>query len=172
MASPGALCARPSPYPPPETTYRPVHQARGEWQPVASAERDGPGTPDLLAAALAELGRTEEAKAAALQVLALDPSFSAARFCAAVGIPTALAEPMAEACPQLACRRSGHTERLWSPLQPLYQGWRLPGLVARRVRSNALGAPRPPGLSTISRVKLIRQCLGFADGTDRVAFRL
>jgi adenylate cyclase len=51
----------------------------------------------LLAAALAELGRIEEAKAVALQVLALDPSFSAARFCAALGLPTALTEPMTDA---------------------------------------------------------------------------
>jgi len=51
----------------------------------------------LLAAALAKLGRIEEAKAMALQVLALDPSFSAARFCAAIGLPIALAEPLADA---------------------------------------------------------------------------
>ncbi len=51
----------------------------------------------LLAAALAKLGRIEEAKAVALQALALDPSFSAARFCAALGLPIALAEPLADA---------------------------------------------------------------------------
>lgn len=51
----------------------------------------------LLAAALAKLGRIKEAQAVALQVLALDPSFSAARFCAAIGLPPALAEPIAEA---------------------------------------------------------------------------
>src|SRR5271166_2453122 len=50
----------------------------------------------VLAAALAKLGRIEEAKAVALQVLALDPSFSAARFCAATGLVTALAEPMTD----------------------------------------------------------------------------
>jgi TolB-like protein len=50
----------------------------------------------LLAAALAKLGRLEEAKAAAVQVLALDPSFSAGRFCAAFGVPAALAEPLAD----------------------------------------------------------------------------
>jgi tetratricopeptide (TPR) repeat protein len=41
--------------------------------------------------------RIEEAKAVAPQVLALDPSFSAARFCAATGFPTPLAEPMTDA---------------------------------------------------------------------------
>ena len=52
----------------------------------------------VLAAALAKLGRIEEAKAVALQVLALDiPSFSAARLCAAIGLPAPLAEPMTDA---------------------------------------------------------------------------
>ena len=52
----------------------------------------------VLTAALAKLGRIEDAKAVALQVLALDiPSFSAARFCAAMGLPTPLAEPMTDA---------------------------------------------------------------------------
>jgi TolB-like protein len=51
----------------------------------------------LLAAILAKLGRSEEAKAMAPQVLALDPSFSAARFCDVIGIPTVLAEPLTEA---------------------------------------------------------------------------
>jgi hypothetical protein len=59
--------------------------------PSSSASRS------VLAAALAKLGRIEEAKAIALQVLALDPSFSAARFCAATGLPTPLAEPMTDA---------------------------------------------------------------------------
>jgi TolB-like protein len=51
----------------------------------------------LLAAALAKLGRIEEAKAMAPQILALDPSFRAAKFCTAIGLPTALAEPLADA---------------------------------------------------------------------------
>ena len=51
----------------------------------------------LFAAILAKLGRIEEAKAMASQVLALDPSFSAARFCTAIGIPIVLAEPLTEA---------------------------------------------------------------------------
>ena len=48
----------------------------------------------LLAAALTKLGRIDEAKAVGLQVLALDPSFSANRFCAAKGVLTALAESL------------------------------------------------------------------------------
>jgi TolB-like protein len=51
----------------------------------------------LLAAMLAKLGRIDEAKAMAPQVLALDPSFSAARFCTAIGIPIVLAEPLTDA---------------------------------------------------------------------------
>jgi len=51
----------------------------------------------VLAAALAKLGRSEEAKAVALQVLALDLSFSAARICATIAFPTPLAEPMTDA---------------------------------------------------------------------------
>ena len=70
-----------------------AHAARRAVQsiPSSSASRS------VLAAALAKLGRIEEAKAVALQVLALDPSFSAARFCAATGLPTLLAEPMTDA---------------------------------------------------------------------------
>ena len=70
-----------------------AHAARRAVQSVPSLSVSH----SLLAAALAKLGRIEEAKAAALQVLALDPSFSAARFCAAFGLPTALAEPLADA---------------------------------------------------------------------------
>jgi Flp pilus assembly protein TadD len=51
----------------------------------------------LLAAALAELGQVEAAKAAAMQVMALQPSFSSHEFCAAVGIVPALAKPLTEA---------------------------------------------------------------------------
>ena len=50
----------------------------------------------LLAAMLVKLGRIAEAKAMAPQVLALDPSFSAARFCTALGLPLVLAEPLTE----------------------------------------------------------------------------
>jgi TolB-like protein/Flp pilus assembly protein TadD len=51
----------------------------------------------LLAASLAKLGRIEEARTAALRLLALDPFFSAGKVCAALGIPTALAEPITDA---------------------------------------------------------------------------
>ena len=51
----------------------------------------------LLAAALAKLGRTQEAKAAAAQVLALPPSFSSGGYCAAIGIVPALAEALTAA---------------------------------------------------------------------------
>jgi tetratricopeptide (TPR) repeat protein len=47
--------------------------------------------------ALAKLGRIEEAKAVALQVLKLDPTFSAGRIRAAIGLPTALAKHLADA---------------------------------------------------------------------------
>jgi adenylate cyclase len=70
-----------------------AHAARRSVQsiPGSSASRS------VLAASLAKLGRIEEARAVTLQVLALDPSFSAARFCAATGLPTALAEAMTDA---------------------------------------------------------------------------
>jgi TolB-like protein len=80
------------------------HFFRGRYDEAAHAARRSlqsiPGSTvsrSMLAAALAKLERIEEAKAVALQVLALDPSFSAARFCAARGLPTALAEPMTDA---------------------------------------------------------------------------
>jgi len=81
-----------------------AHFLRGRYDEAAHAARravqsipSSSGSHSVLAAALAKLGRIEEAKAVALQVLALDPSFSAARFCAATGLPTALAEPMTDA---------------------------------------------------------------------------
>jgi TolB-like protein/Tfp pilus assembly protein PilF len=81
-----------------------AHFLRGRYDEAAHAARravqsipSSSASRSVLAAALAKLGRIEEAKAVALQVLALDPSFSAARFCAATGLPTALAEPMTDA---------------------------------------------------------------------------
>ena len=81
-----------------------AHFLRGRYDQAAHAARravqsipSSSGSHGVLAAALAKLGRIEEAKAVALQVLALDPSFSAARFCAAKGLPTPLAEPMTDA---------------------------------------------------------------------------
>jgi len=70
-----------------------AHAARRAVQSIASLSLSR----GLLAAALAKPGRIEEAKAVGLQVLALDPSFSANRFCAARDVPTALAEPLADA---------------------------------------------------------------------------
>ena len=81
-----------------------AHFLRGRYDEAAHAARravqsipSSSVSRSVLAAALAKLGRIEEAKAVALQVLALDPSFSAARFCAATGLPTPLAEPMTDA---------------------------------------------------------------------------
>ena len=81
-----------------------AHFLRGRYHEVAQAGRrsvraipSSSVSRSVLAAALAKLGRIEEAKAVALQVLALAPSFSAARFCAATGLPTALAEPITDA---------------------------------------------------------------------------
>ena len=80
------------------------HFLRGRYDEAAHAARraihSNPNlsvSHSLLAAMLAKLGRIEEAKAMAPQVLALDPFFSAARFCTAIGIPTLLAEPLTEA---------------------------------------------------------------------------
>lgn len=77
---------------------------RGRYEEAANAGRRAvqwsPGfsvSQTLLVAPLVKLGRMEEAKAVAMQVLALQPSFSSAGVCAALAIPTALAEPMIEA---------------------------------------------------------------------------
>ena len=51
----------------------------------------------LLAAAFAKLGRIEEAKAVGCKCWALDRSFSANQLCAARDVPTALAQPLADA---------------------------------------------------------------------------
>ena len=81
-----------------------AHFLRGRYDEAAhDARRAIRSSPNLstnyslLAAALAKLGRNEEAKAIALQALARDPSFSAAKVCVALGFPTALAEPLADA---------------------------------------------------------------------------
>jgi hypothetical protein len=54
-------------------------------------------TQSWLVAVLVKLGRTGEAKAIAKQVLALQPSFSSSRFCAAVGTLPAVGEALMEA---------------------------------------------------------------------------
>ena len=81
-----------------------AHFLRGRYEEAASAGRravqSSPAfsvSHSLLAAPLAKLGRMEEAKAVAMQVLALQPFFSASGFCAALALPTALAKPMTEA---------------------------------------------------------------------------
>jgi TolB-like protein len=51
----------------------------------------------LLVAPLVKLGRIEEAKTVATRVVALQPSFSAGGFCAALALPAALATPLTEA---------------------------------------------------------------------------
>lgn len=51
----------------------------------------------LLVASLIKAGNPEDAKQAAAQVVALQPSFSARGFCAALALPPKLAEPLAEA---------------------------------------------------------------------------
>ena len=81
-----------------------AHFLRGRYDEAANAGRHAvqanPGfsvSHGLLAAPLVKLGRMEEAKAAAMRVLALQPSFSAGGFCAALALPNALAEPLREA---------------------------------------------------------------------------
>jgi len=51
----------------------------------------------LLAASLIKVGNPEDAKQAAAQVVALQPSFSARGFCSALALPPKLAEPLIEA---------------------------------------------------------------------------
>ena len=54
-------------------------------------------TQSWLVAALQKLGRTDEARAVAKQVLALQPSFSSSRFCQAIGATPALTEVLTDA---------------------------------------------------------------------------
>jgi TolB-like protein len=84
------------------------HFLRGRYEEAVNAARrsvqSNPGfivPHTVLAAALAKLGRTEEAKAAAMQVLALQPSFSSSGFCAAIAIMPVLAEPLVKAWRQV-----------------------------------------------------------------------
>jgi adenylate cyclase len=81
-----------------------AHFVRGRYEEAANwarrAVQSNPGfsvTQSLLAAALAKLGRMEETKAAAAQVLALQPSFSSAGFCAAIALPPALTQALTAA---------------------------------------------------------------------------
>ena len=77
---------------------------RGRYEEAANAGRRAvqcnPGfsiSHALLVAPLAKLGRIEEAKSVATQVMALQPSFSAGGFCVALALPAALATPLTEA---------------------------------------------------------------------------
>ena len=72
---------------------------RGRYDEAANAARrsvqSNPRlsvTQSMLVAALAKLGRKEEAKAAAARMMALEPSFSISRFCTAIGMVPALKE--------------------------------------------------------------------------------
>ena len=80
------------------------HFLQGQYDEAAhSARRAIQAKPEysvshgLLAAALAELGQVEAAKAAAMQVMTLQPSFSSHKYCAAVGMVPALAKSLTEA---------------------------------------------------------------------------
>lgn len=80
------------------------HFLRGRYEEAAHAGRRAvqfnPGFSScygLLAAPLAKLGLTEEAKTVAKQLLELHPSFSTRGFCAALALPITLAQPLSEA---------------------------------------------------------------------------
>jgi adenylate cyclase len=80
------------------------HFRRGQYEDAAlairRAIRSKPGfsiSHMFLAAALAKLGRTDEAKHAAERVLQLQPNFSSSGQCAAIGCVPALADPLIEA---------------------------------------------------------------------------
>jgi TolB-like protein len=79
------------------------HFLRERYEEAADAGRRAvqcsPGlsvSQSLLVAPLVKLGRIEEAKAVATRVVALEPSFSAGGFCAALALPAALATPLTE----------------------------------------------------------------------------
>jgi len=80
------------------------HFVRGRYEEAAmSVRRAVQCNPSLsvtqswLVAALVKLGRTNEAKGVAKKVLALQPSFSSSRFCAAIGATGAMTEALTEA---------------------------------------------------------------------------
>ena len=81
-----------------------AHFLRGRYPDAAVAARravdSNPGfsvSHSLLVAPLVKLGRLEEAKAETVQVLSLQPSFSAGGFCAGLALPAVLADPLAKA---------------------------------------------------------------------------
>jgi TolB-like protein len=82
-----------------------AHFSRGRYEESAAAARRAvQATPDfsvyqvLLAAPLAKLGRTEEARTVAGRVLELEASFSSERFCTAFGAAPELALKLSNAC--------------------------------------------------------------------------
>ena len=129
-----------------------AHFLRGRYDEAAHAARrsvqsfpSSSVSRSVLAAALAKLGRIEEAKAVALQVLALDPSFSAARFCAATGLPTPLAEQMTDAwttagLTSLGCR----DEQLWSSQRSTSVAFGAKRIIALPTPSVSLATPPIP----------------------------
>ena len=77
------------------------HFPRGRYEEAAKAGRRAvqcnPGLALRTGFWLAKLGRRQEAKVVAKQVLALQPSFSASRLCTALALPADLAEALTEA---------------------------------------------------------------------------
>ena len=77
------------------------HLLNGRNDEAANAGRravhSNPGFSSCHAAALAELGRVDEAESVAAHILVLQPSFSTHGFCAALALPTTLANRLAEA---------------------------------------------------------------------------
>jgi TolB-like protein len=80
------------------------HFLRGRYEAAASAARravrSSPGfsvSHSLLVAPLVRLGQIDEAKATAKQVLTLQPTFSASKFCSGLALPPALATSITEA---------------------------------------------------------------------------
>jgi adenylate cyclase len=80
------------------------HFLRGRYEEAANAgRRAAQSNPNfsmsqsMAIAPLVKLGRMDEARAAAARVLALQPSFSGSRFCAALAVPAELADPLTAA---------------------------------------------------------------------------
>jgi TolB-like protein len=80
------------------------HFVRGEYDEAATSVRRAvqcnPSlsvTQSWLVATLAKLGRVDEARSVAKQVLALQPTFSSGRFCASIGTTPALTKILTEA---------------------------------------------------------------------------
>jgi len=80
------------------------HYQRGQYEAAAAAARNSvqaaPGFSVchlMLAAALAKLGRLEDARAAAARILELQPTFRSSRQLTGVGCPPALSASLSEA---------------------------------------------------------------------------